>query len=89
MSNPPFSYTGIGIGHGANWAAAHSSNGIWPPGSSPTGASTPGGHNFSDLRSTGTPHGGRQMNGGAAHFRLAQGTHYYRDIRGEWEDDDF
>jgi hypothetical protein len=29
------------------------------------------------------------MSAGAAHFHPGQQSHYYRDMKGEWEDDDF
>jgi hypothetical protein len=29
------------------------------------------------------------MNGGAAPLSPGQGSHYYQNMRGEWEDDDF
>ena len=37
----------------------------------------------------GSRFGGSVLNGGAAMFRPGQSSHYYHDIRGEWEDDDF
>jgi hypothetical protein len=37
----------------------------------------------------GSPRHGRKMSAGAAHFHPGQQSHYYRDMKGEWEDDDF
>jgi hypothetical protein len=46
-------------------------------------------HDTSVASSNGSAQKGRKMSAGAAHFHPGHQSHYYRDMRGEWEDDDF
>jgi hypothetical protein len=101
MSSDPYQHL-TGLGHGANWGSRFphdpDSSSSWPPpfesgmqssNSTRSGASSGGALSIS--RSL-FPEGNRSssgMSGDAATFRPGQNSHYYHDLRGEWQDDDF
>lgn len=98
MSRNPYYNWNLGIGHGADWGNTrsfrdHPTRDSWPPEyaydrdepRSTFSSRSTSGYQASIARTR----YGNNLNGGAATFYPGQNSHYYHNMKGEWEDDDF